>query len=149
MAYTGINLPYPLAGSHLANTVFYVNIDSHRSWRFDQYAAAYQRGSMGAGDAAPLARPSGVLLPAAGADAVRPRFERRAGDPEAWKVNLKRAQIRYLFVSTLDPYEIDYVWHNAQGFPIEDEWARRDPQEFRLAYANDEVRIYELTLAKP
>jgi hypothetical protein len=145
VAYTGNNLPYPLSGSDLANRVYYVNIDNHLSWRFDQYAAAYRRGEL-VDPPAPLARPSGVLMPANGPDAVRPRYERRAGDPDEWKMNLRREHIGYLFVTTLDGYESDYVWHDAQGFPIENDWASRDTEAFRLAFSNDVVRIYEVNL---
>lgn len=146
LAYAGINLPYPLSGPGLSNTVYYVNIDNHLSWRFDQYAAAYRRGEIRSDRAKPLARPSGVLMDATDPDAVRPRFERRVGDPDEWKMNLKRERIGYLFVVSLDPYEIDYQWHNAQGFPIEDEWARADPRTFALVYANSDVRIYQLSM---
>ncbi len=145
IAYSGINLPYPLGGSHLSNVVYYVNIDSHMSWRFDQYAAALggARGPLTPGG--PLARPSGALVPALQPDdAERPRFERRFGNRDAWRMNLKRERIAYVFLSTLDSYEIDYVWHNGQGFPIEDEWARTDPSTFRLVYENAAVRIYEV-----
>jgi hypothetical protein len=145
VAYAGNNLPYPLSGSDLTNTVHYVNIDSHLSWRFDQYARAYARGEIAA-SAPSLAQPSGVLMPARSQDAVRPRFERRAGDPEEWKMNLRRERIGYLFVSRLDSYEVDYQWHDARGFPIEDEWARKSPDAFTLAYANDDVRVYEVSL---
>ncbi|HEX6463227.1 MAG TPA: hypothetical protein VFZ98_02185, partial [Vicinamibacterales bacterium] len=148
VAYAGINLPYSLSGSRLSNAVYYVNIDNHRSWRFDQYATAYRNGESAASASGtpPLARPSGVLMPAKDSDAPRPRFERRAGDRDEWEMNLKRQQIGYLFVMTLDPYELDYNWHTAEGFPIEDEWARSDPQAFRLVYSNEDVRIYEVKL---
>ncbi len=147
VAYTGINLPYPLAGSHLRREVSYVNIDRHTSWRFDEYARAYRRASTDRGAVSALAAPSGLLMPAISrdghVDALRPRFERMAGSREAWTTNLDRRGVRYVFISTLDPYEIDYVWHTAQGFPIEDEWARADPS-FRLAYENPDVHIYEV-----
>jgi len=145
VAYTGGNLPYLLSGSHLTNTVYYVNIDDHLSWRFDEYARAYERGEL-LRPTSPLAKPSSVLMPARGSDAARPRFERLAGDPDEWKTNLERERITYLFVERLNAYEIDYQWHNAQGFPIEDEWARRDPRAFRLTYSNDDVRIYAVSL---
>ena len=145
VAYAGINLPYPLSGSDLTNTVYYVNTDDHLSWRFDQYARAYARGEL-TPPASPLAEPSGVLMPAHGPDAVRPRYERRAGDPEEWKMNLRRERIGYLFVASLDGYEIDYQRHDLQGFPVEDEWARKDPRSFRLVYSNDGVRIYEVNV---
>jgi hypothetical protein len=85
-------------------------------------------------------------MPARGSDAVRPRFERLAGDPDEWKMNLERERIMYLFIDRLDAYEVDYQWHNAQGFPIEDDWARRDPRAFRLTYSNEDVRIYAVSL---
>jgi hypothetical protein len=146
IAYTGINLPYALSGSRLTNTVRYVNIDNHLSWRFDQYAAAYRQGSLQPQAASPLATSSGVLMSAGGLDAIRPRFERRAGAADEWKMNLVRERIAYLFVMTLDPYEIDYNRHDAQGFPVENEWARSDPKGFHLVYSNDDVRIYEVSL---
>src|SRR5262249_15916572 len=130
VAYTGSNLPYLLSGSHLINTVHYVNIDNHRSWRFDEYARAYERGEL-TRPSSPRAQPAGVLMPARGSDAVRPRFERLAGDPAEWKMNLERERITYLFIDRLDAYEVDYQWHNPQGFPIEDDWARKDPHVFR------------------
>jgi hypothetical protein len=145
VAYTGGNLPYLLSGSHLTNTVYYVNIDDHVSWRLDEYARAYERGAL-TRPPSPLAQPSGVLMPARGSDAVRPRFERLAGDPDEWKMNLERERIMYLFIDRLDAYEVGYQWHNAQGFPIEDEWARRDPRAFRLTFSNEDVRIYAVSL---
>jgi hypothetical protein len=79
-------------------------------------------------------------------DAPRPRFERMHGTREAWLGNLKARGIGYLFISALGPYEIDHVWHNAHGCPIEDEWATADPVAFRLAYENPDARIYEVRL---
>jgi hypothetical protein len=42
IAYTGNNVPYPLAGPHLTNRVVYVNIDRHRDWRLHDYARAHR-----------------------------------------------------------------------------------------------------------
>ena len=77
-------------------------------------------------------------------DASRPRYERWEGLREAWLRNLNSAAVTHLFVSVLSAYEIDYVWHNEGGFPIEDDWARADSRTFTLVYANDQVRIYSL-----
>jgi hypothetical protein len=149
VAYTGINLPYPLSGTHLVDVVHYVNIDDHAEWRFHDYARWFSRQPSSRTADAPLARGSGLLAPATERDgrldALRPRFERMYGDRGAWERNLKARQIGYVFVSRLDPYEIDYVWHTAQGFPIEDEWARTDPAGFRLVYENPGVRVYMVT----
>jgi dolichyl-phosphate-mannose-protein mannosyltransferase len=148
VAYTGNNLPYPLVGDHLQSLVVYVNIDRHLRWRFDDYDRARRRRiDAGPPAAVALARSSGVLLPIADApiariDAVRPRFERMEGNRDGWVQNMKALGVDCLFVTVLSAYEIDYVSHNAGGFPIEDDWARSDPSSFTLLFANDQVRIY-------
>ncbi len=145
IAYTGINLPYPLAGSGLTNHVVYVNIDGRSRWRFDDYDRAFRSGRF---TPAPplLASPSGELLPlsdrfGATRGAIRPRFERMTGDRGAWVASLRRLGVDYLFVSSLSAYEIDNVWHNGRGFPIEDEWASAGGP-FRLEYENPQVRVF-------
>jgi hypothetical protein len=147
VAYTGDNLPYGLAGHHLVNTVSYVNIDRHTDWRFDHYARAFER--RGAPGGEPLASASNVLDPLADGDdpfdAPRPRFERMHGDRSSWIRNLTTLRINYLCVFALNPYEIKYVWHNQDGFPVEDDWARADPQAFRLVYDNSSARIYAVS----
>ena len=147
IAYTGNNVPYPLAGDHLTNRVYYVNIDRHRNWRLHDYDRAHRRRSDDRPPIAPLAISSGVLRSLPGpprwqVDAVRPRYQRMEGDRDAWLDNLKALGVDRLFVSALSAYEIDYVWHNDDGFPIEDEWARHDPSAFTLVYQNAQVRIY-------
>lgn len=147
VAYVGNNVPYPLMGSRLENRVRYVNIDRHTNWRFHDYArAAGQRQTPPEGRT--LATSSGVLRPVlssgGGVDAVRPRFERMSGDPQAWTNNLLAGGVDFVFISALSAYEIDNNWHNEGGFPIEDEWARADPQTFNVVYENPQVRIYAI-----
>jgi len=145
VAYTGNNVPYLFVGPRLNNRVYYVNTDDHRTWRLHEYDRAMRQGRRIAADP-PLATSSGVLMPAASTtgpiDAVRPRYARLGGDRDAWIRNLRALNVDHLFVSALSAYEIDNVWHNAGGFPIEDEWARADPQAFPLLYENGQVRIY-------
>ncbi len=144
VAYTGDNLPYALSGHHLQNTVFYVNIDRHRDWRFDDYARSFTRRGSAAGGVA-LASASGVLNPLgpgeSASDAPRPRFERMLGDRGSWKSNLASAGISYLVVFAMNPYEVKFMWHNDGGFPIEDAWAAADPA-FTLVYDNTDARVY-------
>jgi hypothetical protein len=144
-AYTGNNVPYPLIGPRLTNHVYYVNIDRHLSWRFHDYDRAFRQ-RVSSTESAPLATSSGVLLPLKPAsgplDAVRPRYERIRGDRSAWISNLKALRVDHVFISALSAYEVDYVWHNEGGFPIEDDWARADPQAFTLVYENPQIRIY-------
>jgi hypothetical protein len=146
VAYSGTNLPYPLTGNQLTNRVVYVNIDGHARWRFHDYDRAYRAGQFA--PAPPLlATSSGELKPVSQRlgprdDAVRPRYERMQGFRAGWINNLRRLGVQYLFITQLSPYEIDYVWHNAAGLPIEDEWAAADPQSFHLVFDNAQVRLY-------
>ena len=147
IAYSGNNIPYPLFGDHLINRVYYVNIDRHLDWRFHDYDRAHRRRPDELLPESRLAVSSGVLEPLPGpprskVDAVRPRYERMEGHRDGWVQNLKSLGVEYLFISVLSAYEIDYVWHNADGFPIEDDWARLDPDAFTVVYENPQVRIY-------
>jgi hypothetical protein len=147
IAYSGNNVPYPLFGDHLTNRVYYVNIDRHADWRFHDYERAHRRRSDEMLPASRLAVSSGVLEPLPGparwwVDAVRPRYERMEGNRDAWIHNLNSLGVGYLFVSALSAYEIDYMGHNGDGFPIEDDWARLDPDAFTVVYENPQVRIY-------
>jgi hypothetical protein len=147
IAYSGNNVPYPLVGEHLANRVYYVNIDRHRDWRFHDYDRAHRRRRDDDVPVAALAVSSGVLTPLPGpprwhVDAVRPRYERIAGDRDAWIANLKAFGVDRLFVTALSAYEIDYISHDEGGFPVEDDWARKDRSAFTLLYENPQVKIY-------
>jgi hypothetical protein len=157
IAYTGNNIPYPLFGVRLANRVSYVNIDRHLGWALHDYDRARRRqpASETSADQALgedlLATPSGVLLPARPApvstvDAVRPRFERMHGYRDAWIRNLKTRAVTLLFVSQLSFYEIDNVWHDDRGFPVEETWARDDPNAFLPLFENPQVRVYAVRL---
>jgi hypothetical protein len=152
IAYTGNNIPYPLFGEQLTNRVCYVNIDHHLEWKLHDYDRARRRRPAGREPAAALlASSSGVLTPvftdeSSAIDAARPRFERMHGYRDAWLRNLKSRGVTLLFVSALSAYEIDNVWHDAAGFPIESDWARADPGSFHLVYENAQVRIYSVVL---
>jgi hypothetical protein len=128
VAYTGTNIPYPLFGDRLTDRVSYVNIDRHADWRFDNY------------DRAQRERPD--YSPP---ETTRPRYERLNGDPDAWRDNLKRRGIDYLFVGARSTSE-DALWKDAEGFPIENGWAERAPGSFEMVYSNPDVRIYAVRL---
>jgi hypothetical protein len=153
IAYAGNNIPYPLFGDRLANRVAYINIDRHLDWGLHNYDRARRRrpANHPVGDDDVLATPSGVLQPPVigpdgSVDAVRPRFERMRGYRGAWISNLKTQGVTLLFVSSLSIYEVDYLWHDGGGFPIEDAWARADPASFVPVFANPQVRIYAVRL---
>lgn len=125
IAYAGNNIPYFLFGPRLSNSVNYVNIDSHRDWLFHDYDLA----ARSAGDWLPPLTP-------------KPAYERRAPDFSAWTGNLKAKRIQLLFITVLHPNEAAYLWHNDEGFPIEEEWAKGHPELFQGVYQNPVVRIY-------
>ena len=127
--------------------MYYVNIDRHRDWRFHDYDRAHRRRRDDDAPIEALAVSSGVLVPLPGpprwhVDAVRPRFERMAGDRDAWIGNLKALAVDRLFVTALSAYEVDYMSHDGGGFPVEDEWARANPSTFALIYENPQVKVY-------
>jgi hypothetical protein len=64
------------------------------------------------------------------------------GDSDAWQFGLTAMSVRYVFVAALSAYEVNYVWHNDEGFPIEDEWAKAGSGRFRAVFENRLVHIY-------
>ena len=151
VAYTGINLPYPLAGSHLSNRVVYVNIDGHPGWRLHDYDRAYRDGRF---EPVPpvLAVASGELEPVPPRtgprdDASRPRYERIEGVPALWIHNLDVLDVDDVFVARLSAYEVDVQTHGPDDFPVEDAWMQADPGRFTLAFANHDARVYAMSHA--
>ena len=124
VAYTGTNVPYALFGDRLSNRVYYVNIDRHADWRFNDYDRARRK--------RPDYQPP---------DGTRPRYERQNGSAAAWMQNLKNRSVNYLFVGAMSSFE-DALWQAKEGFPVEDRWAESDPGAFNLVYSNPDVRIY-------
>jgi hypothetical protein len=124
VAYTGTNVPYALFGDRLTNRVYYVNIDHHADWRFNDYDRARRK------------RPD-YQAP----DSTRPRYERQYGSATAWMQNLRSRGVNYLFIGAMSTFE-DALWQADEGFPVEDRWAESEPDAFNLVYANPDVRIY-------
>lgn len=117
IAYTGVNLPFPLAGRDLANRVEYVNVAGSAEARVHEF----QGGQATTAEPAPY---------------------RRNARYETWIGNLDVRRIDWLFVSSLYPIVARTIAHDAEGFPIERTWADRHPERFRLRHASDGVRIY-------
>ena len=67
--------------------------------------------------------------------ACQPRVD---PNPEAWLANLRREEVRWLHAQR---------YPNAP-FPPEAQWAGARPDLFRLRYADETNRIYELAPAK-
>jgi len=69
---------------------------------------------------------------------------RKVKDFTAWRENLKRERIGYLFIAL--PFPENRESEGPAKFPIEDEWALARPQDFQLVYANSLARIYKVII---
>jgi hypothetical protein len=130
LAYAGTNIPYYLFGTGLRNDVRYVNVDDHRDWLLhDYHRAAQDRGE----PTWPNSRP--------GWDRAHPDFR-------AWLSSLDAQQIKLLVVTRADPGEGPHNVADAEGFPIERQWADSHPEFFEPLYGPKEhdplFRIYRL-----
>jgi len=72
-------------------------------------------------------------------------FYRKTKDFLAWRNNLKKERIEYLFVAL--PYSYSRESEDANKFPVEDEWAAENPQFFKLLFKNSLVHIYSVNLS--
>ena len=59
-----------------------------------------------------------------------------------WTNNLESKKIDYLFIML--PFPINNESTDPKEFPIEDKWARENPEIFKLVFSNSKVRIYLL-----
>lgn len=69
---------------------------------------------------------------------------RKVKDFSAWRNNLKKHNIEYLFIA-------HPVFNNRESvdpakFPIEDEWAIAHPEDFQLVFNNSLTRIYKVLI---
>ncbi len=128
VAYTGANLPYALHGPRLQNTVVYVDTAGrlmprdHEIWR-------------GLG----IERPR-FLTP-------EPIVSRLELCPRQWAEAMTSSGIDYLVVMTVMRNALLNVVHDADGWPVEDSWARRAPAAFHLVCGDKSTRIYRIDAA--
>ena len=66
-----------------------------------------------------------------------PNNYRGNADYSVWLSNLNKRKTEYLFI---------YSLHHTKKveFPIEEEWARSNPGEFKQVFNNQTIRIYKL-----
>ena len=130
VAYAGTNIPYYLMGAGLRNHVEYVNIDGHRNWLMHDY----HRESLAQG---------GGEWPNS-----RPGWDRAHGDYSAWLANLEARRIQLLVVTRVNPNEGAHNVADADGFPIERQWADAHPESFEPLYGASErdpwFRLYRV-----
>jgi len=69
---------------------------------------------------------------------------RRVKDFSAWRNNLKKYGIEYLFIAR--PIFNNRESADPDKFPIEDEWANAHPEDFQLVFNNSLSRIYKVLI---
>lgn len=70
---------------------------------------------------------------------------RQTKDFSAWRRNLKKNKIEYLFIAK--PVFENRESPDPDKFPIEDEWASMHPEDFRLVFNNSLSRIYKILIS--
>jgi hypothetical protein len=120
VAYTGNNLPFPLAGEGLANDVRYVNVSGAPGDLLHDFARRAPGASMG----------------------PEPAPYRDGGRYETWLTNLRSTRRDVLFVAALFPSVREAVAADDDGFPVERAWADAHPEVFALRYASAAARVY-------
>jgi hypothetical protein len=125
VAYAGSNLPLPLWGWNLENTVRYVNVAGHADDVLHDFRTA---------------------APGTPASA-EPAPERANPDQRAWLSHLDAQRFEILFVARLYPEVEPSMPHDGDGFPIERAWADGLPARFHPLFTSPDIRIYGLGAA--
>jgi hypothetical protein len=130
VAYAGTNIPYYLLGQGLRNEVRYINLDRHRHWLLHDYHREA------------LARGQGRWPNS------RPGWDRLHPDYPAWLDNLDAEGIQLLVVTRVNAAEGPHNVADAEGFPIERQWADTHPDRFVPLYGQNErdpwFRLYRV-----
>jgi hypothetical protein len=69
---------------------------------------------------------------------------RKVKDFTAWRENLRKELIEYLFIAL--PFPDNRESEDPTRFPVEDDWAGAHPENFQLLYSNSLSRIYKVTI---
>lgn len=122
IAYVGRPVPYPLYGTNLKNNVFYVSVNTKDPIRLHDLKYSKYRWDS--------------------AEKMHKSFEeqnnyRGNADYPVWLENLYRRKTDFLFI---------YSLHHTKDiiFPIEEKWAKANPDKFKLIFSNNTVMIYRL-----
>ena len=120
IAYTARPLPFPLYGTKLKNNVYYVSINEVEPAWLHRFADA-------------------ELIWDEKYSSIHKKLSednnyRGRPNISVWRKNLKNRNIDYVVV---------YPLHQTDVFPIEDIWAKSDPNNFKLVFSNDQIHIYK------
>ncbi|MCX5696414.1 MAG: hypothetical protein NTU54_00320, partial [Candidatus Omnitrophica bacterium] len=127
IAYVGRPVPFPLYGENFKNNVYYVSVNKIDPAKLEYYAGSHYHWGR---DFLELHRN------------IKEKGNYRGdADYNVWLGNLARRKIEYLFVYSLHQTK-DII------FPMEEGWAKANPDKFSLVFSNDIVRIYKLVIAR-
>lgn len=123
IAFVGRAVPYPLYGSSLKNNVYYVSVNKVQPAKLHYFKDSWYEWGIGFES----------LL-----KSVEQENNYRGGaDYIIWLENLSRMNTDYLFIYSLQQTKETI-------FPVEDNWAKLNPDKFNLLFSNTIVHIYKL-----
>ncbi|MCX5713836.1 MAG: hypothetical protein NT033_03310 [Candidatus Omnitrophica bacterium] len=123
IAYVGRPVLFPLYGTNFKNTVYYVSVNKTDPAKLEYYPGSHYRWGK---DFLELHQN------------IKEKGNYRGNASFAvWLENLIRRKTEYLFV---------YSLHQTKGiiFPMEDGWAKANPEKFNLVFSNEIVHIYRV-----
>ncbi len=125
IAYAGRPVPFPLYGSRFKNNVYYVSVNKTEPARLhdfkgSRYIWGYRQDNSKFDNYEAACNYRGNAL------------------YDDWLINLRKKNTGYLFVYSLLKIK------DINKFPLEDGWAQDHPQNFKLSFSNNTIRIYKL-----
>jgi hypothetical protein len=130
IAVTGTNQSSRAYGSRFTNRVRYININDREGALFHHH---FKR--------------VGLLQDKKGLDRTGHGYYRSDPSPEAWLRNLEAFGANLLLVSRMPMRKRspERSVQAGEGFPLEESWASERPERFTKVFANEKVRIYEVS----
>lgn len=122
IAYIGRPVPFPLYGSNFKNNVFYVSVNKTEPAKLHYFSGSHYSWGY---DFLSLHR-----------NLEEKGNYRSAADYYDWISNLFHRRIDYLFI---------YSLHQTKDieFPLEDNWAKANPDIFRPVFTNETIHVYK------
>lgn len=124
VAYAGRPVPFPLYGSDFKNNVYYVSVNRTNPAKLHYYPEGRYRWGCDFLSQHQSFREKGNY--------------RGEADYSVWLSNLKAEDTDYLFVYSLHQTG-DLI------FPLEDAWAKENPDRFKFVFGNETIHIYRLS----
>jgi len=123
IAYVGRPVPFPLYGTNFKNNVYYVSLNKQEPAKLHYFPDSRYHW--------------GYDFSTLHANLEEKGNYRADADYSVWLNNLISHMTDYLFV---------YSLHQTKDieFPIEDRWAKENPDRFKLVFTNSTIRIYEI-----